>query len=314
MELVLRTEISGIESSCPETLRAFIADVRAHSLQREFKRKDRKRKALRKSMGAGRKDGEEWALNAGMKPKKIHEVCSAIYVHSRYNSNKGVFLTTGGSLSSVQVENFSEFVDDLVTDIARENPGDGITHILDFGSGQAYLSRTLAKKYNHHVVGIESRTANIDGAKEMDERFDNLAKKRERKKKGKGDKQAEPGSEEGPIEEEEAIGSLQYIEKRIEDGNLSEVVRDIQDLSISEKTEPEINNESCKNGGCRSIDHSQAQIKIEGTLKQDKDKRLLLISLHSCGNLVHHALKAFIATPEVKAVALIGILSQYSDQ
>lgn len=217
----------------------------------------------------------------------------------------------------MQVENFSEFVDDLVTDIAKGNPGDGITHILDFGSGQAYLSRTLAKKYNHHVVGIESRTANIDGAKEMDERFDNLAKKRERKKKGKGDKQAELVSKEGPTEEEEAIGSLQYIEKRIEDGNLSEVVREIQDLSIpgkKPKTEPEINNERCKNGECSSIDHSQAQIKTEEILKQDKDKRLLLISLHSCGNLVHHALKAFIATPEVKAVALIGILSQYSDQ
>ncbi|KAH0606407.1 uncharacterized protein H6S33_004068 [Morchella sextelata] len=280
LELVLRTEIPGIESSCPETLKTFVADVRAHSLQREFKRKDRERKALRKSMGAGRKDGEEWALNAGMKPKKIHEV-----------------------------ENFSEFVDDLVTDIAKENPEDGITHILDFGSGQAYLSRTLAKKYNYHVVGIESRTANIDGAKEMDERFDNLAKKREKKKKGKGKKEGGLDLEEGPIEEEEASGSLQYIEKRIEDGNLSEVVREIRDLSISEKnpkTEPAINNESCKNGECRSINHNQAQNQINGTLKQDNDKRLLLISLHSCGNLVHHALKAFIATPEVKAVALIG--------
>lgn len=217
----------------------------------------------------------------------------------------------------MQVENFSEFVDDLVTDIAKENPEDGITHILDFGSGQAYLSRTLAKKYNHHVVGIESRTANIDGAKEMDERFDNLAKKREKKKKGKGKKEGGLDLEEGPIEEEEASGSLQYIEKRIEDGNLSEVVREIRDLSISEKnpkTEPAINNESCKNGECRSINHNQAQNQINGTLKQDNDKRLLLISLHSCGNLVHHALKAFIATPEVKAVALIGILSQYSDQ
>lgn len=38
-------------------------------------KKERVRKAIRKSMGAGRKDGEEWALNAGMKPKKIHEVC-----------------------------------------------------------------------------------------------------------------------------------------------------------------------------------------------------------------------------------------------
>lgn len=56
------------------------------------------RKAVRKSMGAGRKDGEEWALNAGMKPKKIHEVCSS-YLHLYlylYNSKNAIdmFLLT----------------------------------------------------------------------------------------------------------------------------------------------------------------------------------------------------------------------------
>lgn len=49
------------------------------------------RKAVRKSMGAGRKDGEEWALNAGMKPKKIHEVCySYLYLYLYLYNSKNV--------------------------------------------------------------------------------------------------------------------------------------------------------------------------------------------------------------------------------
>lgn len=285
------------------------------------------RKAVRKSIGAGRKDGEEWALNAGMKPKKIHEVCYLYYSHSYKNSKMyplgysflSLFLRIDGSPVVMQVENFSEFVDDLVADIAQKSGQNGnITHILDFGSGQAYLSRTLAKKYNHHVVGIESRTANIEGAREMDERFDNLAKKRERKKKKGKEKKKQDGVEDGKITgdgQEEAGGSLQYIEKRIENGNLGEVVSAIRDLSISAEKgipkEVEVHNEddNCTNGECRETDNTTLEKPLNQLLGNDPqkpDKRLLLISLHSCGNLVHHALKAFIATPEVKAVALIG--------
>lgn len=221
----------------------------------------------------------------------------------------------------MQVENFSEFVDDLVTDIAqRQSSQNGeITHILDFGSGQAYLSRTLARKYNHHVVGIESRTANIEGAREMDMRFDNLAKKRERKKKKKGQRQ--DGNERKLVKEEEEEqvmgGSLQYIEKRIENGNLGEVVSAIRDMSISaeeEVTQTKAYNkgDNCTNGECgetSGIRATEALDKVLGNEVKSCGKRLLLISLHSCGNLVHHALKAFVATPEVKAIALIGIVT-----
>lgn len=214
----------------------------------------------------------------------------------------------------MQVQNFSEFIDDLVTDIAQQSDqNSGITHILDFGSGQAYLSRTLAKKYNHHVVGIESRPANIEGAREMDARFDNLTKKRERTKKRKG--QGHYGAEKSLTKEEQVVGgSLQYIEKRIEDGNLGEVVSAIRDMSVPVEKEVtgvgECNeDDSCADREFEETSGIQAAKVLDSALEhglKSYDKRLLLISLHSCGNLVHHALKAFIATPEVKAIALIG--------
>lgn len=96
LELILRVKPSDIDPNCPESLTSFIAEVRSHSLRREFVKKERVRKAVRKSMGAGRKDGEEWALNAGMKPKKIHEVCSSCSYLYLYNSKNAmdVFLPT----------------------------------------------------------------------------------------------------------------------------------------------------------------------------------------------------------------------------
>lgn len=150
----------------------------------------------------------------------------------------------------------------------------------------------------------------------MDARFDNLAKKRERNKKKKG--QGQGGGEKKLAKDEEQVvgGSLQYIEKRIEDGNLGEVVSAIRDMSISaekEITETEVRNgdDGCTNRKCEETSGIKVAKALDGVLEncvKIQDKRLLLISLHSCGNLVHHALKAFVATPEVKAIALIGNL------
>ena len=179
------------------------------------------------------------------------------------------------------MENFSAFVDGLVSDVnARSEPtgGGAITHILDFGSGQAYLSRTLAKKYGHNVVGIESRPANIEGAKEMDTRFDNLAEKRERKgRKRQQNWESTPRvtTDDAPPTEETAPtttndrkgGTLQYIQKRVSGNDLTPITT---------------------------------------LIPSSTPKSLLLISLHSCGNLLHHGLTSFTTTSSVKACALIG--------
>ncbi len=40
---------------------------------------------------------------------------------------------------------------------------------MDFGSGQNYLGRTLgAPPYSKHIVAVESKQKNIEGAKNMD--------------------------------------------------------------------------------------------------------------------------------------------------
>ena len=143
---------------------------------------------------------------------------------------------------------------------------DAISHVVDYGSGQAYLSRTVAKKYGHNVVGIESRTVNISGAKSLDVLYDRIAQRKLKKRTRE--------CEDGKCPDNHKVGSLQYVQTFISDGNIDSVVDAIHD--------------------------------IPGDSDSPKPKSLLLTSLHSCGNLVHHALSAFQNTPSVRAVALIG--------
>jgi len=71
LDLFLRTPIDEFTNNVPESLKTYIRDVREHMLQRGFVRREKSEQTIR-AIG----HGTERALNAGMKPKKIHEVCS----------------------------------------------------------------------------------------------------------------------------------------------------------------------------------------------------------------------------------------------
>ena len=74
-------------------------------------------------------------ISVGMKVKKVHEV-----------------------------ENFASFVNELSLNVNYH-----ISHLVDFGSGQAYLGRALAGPlYKKQIVAIESKPHNIEGARNMD--------------------------------------------------------------------------------------------------------------------------------------------------
>ena len=202
----------------------------------------------------------------GMKPKKIHEV-----------------------------ENFVQYIDNLIADI--ENNTQPITHVIDFGSGQNYLGRALASPpYKKSVVALESKEHNIKGAKDMDV----TAKLVEKEKVIRNKKQFRRGIQAGDIQQplhdtklarymysqqQSALiapkidpkhGNIQYIETRIEDGDLSTIIGQIRPVHAPNSSAPSI------------------------------EPGLMVISLHSCGNLIHHGLRSLISNPKVKAVAMIG--------
>ncbi|KAL7795360.1 methyltransferase domain-containing protein [Trichoderma ceciliae] len=214
-------------------------------------------------------------VSVGMKPKKIHEVV-----------------------------NFADYVDALSEDISQRT-GKGISHFVDFGSGQNYLGRALASEpYNRHVIAVEGRDHNVTAAKVYDltsklairpkmkrnKKMWNkvletltpeLHKDQEaiqaavRRVEGTDEFEFQPMNiQEAEYVAEEGKGGVQYISGRLDSGDLSEVID--------------------------KIEHGQ----LEG--ESGKDVNLMAVSIHSCGNLSHYGIRSLIVNPDIRAVAIVG--------
>ncbi|KAI4266938.1 MAG: hypothetical protein L6R35_006896 [Caloplaca aegaea] len=207
-------------------------------------------------------------VTVGMKPKKVHEVAR-----------------------------LAKYVNRLTTELSL-NRSCQVGHFVDFGSGQNYLGRALASApYNRKVLALESKPLNINGARNMDVSA-KLAKKevimrnkkqfrRQNHRKhhvkdliptldSDDDRLAAPISADkdpahgcdNKLEPNE--NNIQYIETIIQDGDLSSVLS-----RLPQQSNP-------------------------------PQRELIIISLHSCGNLLHHGLRSLTLNPSVRAVALVG--------
>ncbi|MCJ1390223.1 hypothetical protein MMC18_003081 [Xylographa bjoerkii] len=274
----------------PKSLLLYILEVRDLSLDRSFKAGDLT-SDIAKTHSISRQ------LAVGMKPKKAHEV-----------------------------KNFAAFVDSSMSELTATNTHN-ITHLVDFGSGQNYLGRVLASPiYDRRVIAVESKEANINGAKDMDISA-KLAKKKaiRRNKKafrmqqnglqevddgettsGKAELAApEPVSQDCgfPVDTPQTIpaldapsdrrvlGNIQYIEHVIMDGDLKTVVSQLE--AHHKAKEDDVRSGTKTNGS-------------NGSYSTRLDPQLMVISLHSCGNLVHHGLRSLLLNDSVKAVAMVG--------
>ncbi|PSN74740.1 hypothetical protein BS50DRAFT_22920 [Corynespora cassiicola Philippines] len=317
----------------PEELLEYIRDVRKHLLGREFP--SPKAEAPQKAKIARH-------IAVGMKVKKVHEV-----------------------------DNFARYVDRLTADIAASGRKE-ITHLVDFGSGQNYLGRALAAPpYSKHLVAVESKQHNIEGAKNMDVLAKLVPKKmvmRNKKefrasKRGKKDKDpkkedaslgqgpegegAAPCDDQGcaspavstptqekangdecdengcppapapetpkeaiptdhrPLEKDGAVtthlqvyteghGSVQYVEHIIKDGDLQPVINQVLDSS------------QIQQANVTSTSKLVEEPSDLTAVPKPADVNAMVMSLHSCGNLVHHGLRSLLINPAVSAVAMVG--------
>ncbi|KAI8633040.1 methyltransferase domain-containing protein [Xylariaceae sp. FL1651] len=267
LDTLMREDLdSPMDPQPPHSLLKYIKDIRRFSLAREY------------STNTGKLPKLTWQSSVGMKPKKIHEV-----------------------------RNFANYVDQLASNIATEYHSD-ITHFVDFGSGQNYLGRALASApYNKQIVAVEGREHNIAGAKELDmiagvtekpkimrnkklwmqqldskipeDQRDNRAAKRAVKPvRTSKDHVADlrPRREvETRYASEEGKGFIRYVEGRLESGDLTDVVDQLEKARVETDT-------------------------------PRKDLRLMAISIHSCGNLSHHGIRSLILNPAVQAIAIVG--------
>ncbi|KAL3460020.1 methyltransferase domain-containing protein [Aspergillus heterothallicus] len=300
----------GVAALPPLTLLEYIQTVRRLTLRRDFTPEQSGDATIPQRIAVG------------MKVKKYHEVA-----------------------------HFSKYVNSLCNTVQKER-GEDITHIVDFGSGQSYLGRTLASPpYNKHIVAIERKHQFINGANRMDVYAKLAEKKKVRMYNKKLDKckacedtespaaeisgsPAQPESDtSGPTPEETqntgedegdgvaeisifrdlsltsdelgsfpvsnnatkkkaAIatytsdaprGAMDYIEHEIKDGYLEPILKDVV--------------------AAPSSMNSAETIQVS---KSEEDPNVMVVSLHSCGNLLHHGVRALVLNPSVKAIAMIG--------
>lgn len=255
----------------PQSLLEYISTIRKHCLMRNFSPVSDDITDLPRHVAVG------------MKPKKIHEVT-----------------------------NFAAYVGELSADLSNrfQEP----ISVVDFGSGQNYLGRTLASPpYHKHVIAIERKHHNIDGARSMDVHAKLAKKEKIMRNKKEWKRQMAMGSdmstpppeqlEEQPapipdilLESSEDClqqvldpgnGSMTYVEHDIKDGHLESILYPSGYSGTA---------------NCDHADHHHDPTVPTAS----KRPKAMVISLHSCGNLLHHGLRSLILNPSVCAVAMIG--------
>jgi hypothetical protein len=252
------------------------------------------------------KNGKEEKLPrhvaVGMIPKKIHEV-----------------------------GNFADYVVRVAEDVSISS-GKEITHFVDFGSGQNYLGRTLASPpYNKHIIAVESKELNINGAKSMDvlagvaEREKvmrnkklyrhqqdsmtpaELLKDKAARRAAKPLKPPEEGTADLRPSKDlatiytpaEGKGYIQYVENIVQGGDLSSVVEQIEKMKVAAPAD----NLHLTNG---DIEKAQLEEDTVDESSKEEELRLMAISIHSCGNLSHHGIRSLLLNPSVHAIAIVG--------
>ncbi|OAA54272.1 hypothetical protein SPI_08891 [Niveomyces insectorum RCEF 264] len=299
----------------PASLVQYVRDVRRFSLRRE-------RCGTRSS--SSKPPPLARHLTLGMSRKKVHEVTHfAAYVDRLATAVSS--LSSSPSPASVP---------------PTPSPPSIVTHLVDVGSGQNYLGRALASPpYGRRVVAVESKAHNIAGAQGLDvmtgvvvpsarprrnkklyqqlrlppeKQTEKMRNRLARENAGAGTTAAAAADLRSRSEiaaeayaqrmatttttttttttatttttntttsDSTASDRIQYVEGRLANGDLSHVLAQVPPL------------------------RDDSGLGAPGAAAQPG---FLTMSIHSCGNLSHHGLRALVLNPAVRAVAIVG--------
>lgn len=286
------------EEEPPKKLLEYIRSIRGLSLNRTYRE-------------SGPYEPMSRQLGLGMNLKKIHEV-----------------------------DHFARYVQRLTSNIATMK-GHKISHLVDFGAGQGYLGRVLASRPNNQrVIAVEGRPHNVTNAKSLDEKARLVPKIEIRRNKkehraeqellrdgGQGVAESQNGLPSDTVKASKAcnvinpqqvlttiayeetpdaavqsrledavdgLGSVQHVERRLVNGDLSDVIHGLLHRPTNMKTSTSL------------VQETHDKMSNDRHELFPSDPNLLVISLHSCGNLSHHALRSLVLNPSVTAVAVVG--------
>lgn len=292
LDFLMRDDIEQPRTNQPpESLINYIREIRKHSLRRNLPVQEKSATRLPRHVAVG------------MIPKKVHEV-----------------------------SNFADYVVRVADDVSITS-GKEITHFVDFGSGQNYLGRTLASSpYNKNIIAVESKELNIKGAKRMDvfarvgerekvmrnkklyrqiqDSITPIGQMKEKARRRVAKLQDLPSTDSvdmRPMRDlatiytpAEGKGYIQYVEHVVRDGDLSDVVEQIENLKLAAPS----GNVHVQIANGESDNPELPQVLEE--ISKAEDIRLMAVSIHSCGNLSHHGIRSLILNPAVHAIAIVG--------
>lgn len=220
-----------------------------------------------------------------------------------------------------EVQCLSQYIASL-SDTVRDHRGQSVSHIVDFGSGQNYLGRTLVSPpYHKHVIAIERTHQYITGAKGMDVRA-----KLARDPKARDTREVKYAYDEQDQTTRPFPSDVkEHVQSSVEDpqvsgdanGTLSNKLGQIN-LGPDEPLQKQpLPSEIATCGTLSYVEHDIQDGYLEPIIdhiinpssdaaEKDEDAQVMIVSLHSCGNLVHHGLRSLVLNPSIVAVAMIG--------
>ncbi|KAB8303888.1 hypothetical protein EYC80_005254 [Monilinia laxa] len=194
-----------------------------------------------------------------------------------------------------EVTNFADYVV-KVADGVKEESGKEITHFVDFGRREEYgcfggdgreREKVMRNKkvFREKVMGEVGKAKRPEGKVDRDEEAD-----------------LRPARDLQTIyTPTDGKGYIQYVEHRVEDGDLSDVVSQIEQLKVSA---PDGNLNVISEPG--SAAPAKEDIISRVSESAPSEINLMAISIHSCGNLSHHGIRSLLLNPSVQAIAIVG--------
>ncbi|KAI9846310.1 MAG: hypothetical protein M1837_004163 [Sclerophora amabilis] len=291
----------------PKDLCEYIQNVRRHSLTRQHRASEIPR------------TGRVLARNVctGMKPKKIHEVeCFAQYVDNLASaiSDKGQRIThlvdfgsgqnyLGRALASQPYNRNIIAVEGKMANITGARSMDVKAKLVKKerpmrdkkGYRQQDHERPPHPITDSHDSGIDTTSSDQVGSFTTDPQLDSQVTTNYFSAGG--------------------TGSIQYVEHTLVNGDLSKVVQRQGSNEMVPASEGEVKEAAKMPQLSQKLDQivmstledsKSSRPGDHGSIEDQEQQKFMVISLHSCGNLLHHGIKSLLLNQSVMAVAVVG--------
>lgn len=325
----------------PKSLVEYIQTVRRHALVREFM--PRIEQDIKRPVG---KRGIPHHVATGMKPKKCHEVENFSDYVSRLTEDVGRIRRNGSDGDGQEEEDSTERISHIVDFgsglnylgrtlasppynkhiIAIERRQNNITvakgkdvharlakktimirnkkELRALARGEVFVPSEKSKNY---VPELDKKQSDDEPEKEL---VTVIRVKDENEDKDNNNDKA--GSKEKPSNDKQdngkgiSKGSMEYVEHEIKDGYLEPIIKHIIQPSEEKDGEDTTENISSEEEAVRTPSSSSSSSSSSSIAATPTNSKVMVVSLHSCGNLVHHGIRSLIINPSVVAIAMIG--------